>query len=154
MKNRDEVEILGYNSRLDTLQAIVGNWLIRQTQDITNRRIANAAAYDKGLRELEGDITLPPRRADVRRVYHLYMVYARRRDELYKHLHENGVDAKIHYPIPLYQQNAFKFLGHKPGDFPESDRQAASIITFPADQHLEPDQVQYVIETVKRFYRK
>jgi dTDP-4-amino-4,6-dideoxygalactose transaminase len=154
MKNRDEIEIMGYNSRLDTLQAIVGNWLIRQTHDITEKRIANAATYDGGFESLGGDILLPPRRPSVRRVYHLYMVYARRRDELYRFCHDQGVDAKIHYPIPLHLQRGLARFGYGKGDFPETERQAASIITFPADQHLTSDQVETVIRTVRKFYGK
>jgi dTDP-4-amino-4,6-dideoxygalactose transaminase len=152
MKNRDEIEILGYNSRLDTLQAIVGNWLIPQTHDITEKRIAHGSAYDAGLADLAPDITLPPRRANVRRVFHLYMVYAKRRDDLLKHLHGRGVDAKVHYPIPLPLQKGLGSLGYRKGDFPETERQAASVISFPADQHLDPDQIRYVIDTVKAFY--
>lgn len=153
LRSRDEVEILGYNSRLDTLQAIVANWLIRQTHDITNKRIAHAALYDKGLSGIQG-ITLPPRRSNVRRVYHLYMVYAERRDDLHRHCLENGVEAKIHYPIPLHLQKGLAPLGYKKGDFPESERQAASIITFPADQHLSGAEIEHVIDVVRRFYGK
>ena len=153
LKNRDEVEILGYNSRLDSIQAIVGNWLIRQVDDITNRRIANAAAYDAAFGDLDGEITVPPRRPDVRRVFHLYQLYARRRDALYRYLHANGIEAKIHYPIPLPLQPGLAHLGYRPGDFPETERQAASLITLPVDQHLSEEQIRYVIEVVREFCR-
>ena len=153
LTGRDEVEILGYNSRLDSIQAIVGNWLIRQVQEITNRRIANAATYDQAFAALEGDIQLPPRRLGVRRVFHLYQVYAKDRDGLLRHLHAQGVEAKVHYPIPLPQQRALAHLGYRPGDFPQTERQAASLITLPVDQHLTDGEVRYVIETVTQFYR-
>ncbi len=153
LKNRDEIEILGYNSRLDTLQAIVGNSLVGQVGDITARRIQNAARYDAGFKNLSGQITLPPRRANVKRVYHLYMVQAYRRDALLRFLEENGIEAKVHYPIPLPWQRGLRHLGYKPGDFPETERQAREFITFPVDQHLRPDEIDYVIEKVHEFYK-
>jgi len=153
MKSRDEIEILGYNSRLDTVQAVVGNALVDQVPDITASRIENASVYDAAFSSLEG-IQLPPRRENVRQVYHLYVVYAQNRDELHTHLLENGVSAKIHYPIPLFLQEGLSHLGYKPGDFPETERQAGSIITLPVDQHLEPAQLHRVIEVVEAFYAR
>lgn len=151
MRNRDEIEILGYNSRLDTLQAIVGNWLIGSTQDITDKRIANGEYYDAQLGSIPG-IRVPHRRDEIRRVFHLYMVFAEDRDGLLQHCLDNGIEAKIHYPIPLYQQGALKFLGHQPGDFPVTDRHAEEIISFPCDQHLTRDEQDLVIGVVREFY--
>lgn len=152
LKNRDEVEILGYNSRLDSIQAIVGNWLIPQAQDITNQRIANAARYDDAFAALEGHLALPLRRPDVRRVFHLYQAYARDRDALLRYLRQEGIEAKVHYPIPLPLQRGLAHLGYRPGDFPETERQAASLITLPVDQHMSDDEIAYTIETVRGFY--
>ncbi len=149
--NRDEIEIFGYNSRLDSVQAIVGNWLIPSTHDITNKRIANAAYYDAALKTIP-QIRVPKRPADCKRVFHLYIVFAERRDELFKYCLDKGIEAKVHYPIPLYQQKGLAHLGYKPGDFPVSDRHAATIISFPCDQHLNRDQQDYVIDTVRGFY--
>lgn len=152
LKNRDEVAIFGYNSRLDSIQAIVGNWLIPQAPAITDQRIAHAAIYDEAFSSLAGAITLPPRRPWVRRVFHLYQVYAERRDALYQQLLAQGIEAKIHYPIPLPCQPALASLGYRRGDFPETERQAASLITLPVDQHLTEDELFYTIDAVRRFY--
>ncbi len=152
LKNRDEVTIMGYNSRLDTLQAVVGNWLIDQARDITAKRIANAAHYDAAFADIPG-ITLPPRRDNVRGVYHLYIVFAEDRDALFQYCLDHGVEAKIHYPIPLYQQEGLRQFGYRPGDFPVTDAHAAKIITFPADQHLARPELDYVIRTVRDFYQ-
>lgn len=152
MKSRDEIEIMGYNSRLDTLQAIVGTWLIRQVHNITDKRIENAAAYDNAFSELADEITLPLRRSNVRRVYHLYMIEVEPRDDLYRYLNENGIEAKIHYPIPLFLQEGLAYLGYKAGDFPETERQARHILTLPVDQHLSEGQVGRVVEVVKEFF--
>ena len=151
MRNRDEYELLGYNSRLDTIQAIVGNWLIGQTHDITAKRIDNAGYYDRHLGALP-QIRIPPRRADMRMVYHLYIVFAEDRDGLLQYCLDRGIEAKVHYPIPLYLQDCVKFLGHKPGDFPVTDRHTTEIITFPTDQHLSREEQDFVIETVRAYY--
>jgi dTDP-4-amino-4,6-dideoxygalactose transaminase len=150
---RDEVRLLGYNSRLDTLQAVVGNWLIGQTEDITRRRIENAAYYDEHLREI-AQIRIPPRPADMCCVYHLYIVFAEDRDGLYAHCRNHGVECKIHYPVPIYRQEGLAFLGHRPGDFPVTDRHAAEIITFPVDQHLGRAEQDHVVATVRDYYRQ
>ena len=156
MKNRDEIGIFGYNSRLDTVQAIVGNWIIKQTHDITAKRIANAAIYDAAFSKMEGKIRLPHRRSNARRVFHLYMfeVAAKQRDPLLRHLLDHGIEAKVHYPIPLFLQEGLAHLGYKPGDFPETERQAREILTLPVDQHLSRDEIDYCIETVESFFKK
>jgi aminotransferase EvaB len=154
LKNRDEIALLGYNSRLDTLQAIVGNWLIKDVEKITEKRIANAAIYEKAFREnLSERITLAPKRADIRRVYHLFMFRAQRRNELHQYLLDHGIEAKIHYPIPLHLQEGLASLGYKQGDFPESEKQAKEVLSLPVDQHLSRSQINHVIQVVKQFYR-
>lgn len=152
LKGRDEVEIFGYNSRLDTIQAIVGNFLIKQVDWITNKRIENAERYSRALSELRDFIRLPPRHKGIKHVYHLYIFQTKERDKLLDHLVKNGIEAKIHYPIPLHLQNAAKYLGYKEGDFPVHESQCRSIITLPVHQHLKDEEINYVTEKVKGFY--
>lgn len=156
LRDRDEIEIFGYNSRLDSIQAVVGNWLIKKTHEITARRIANANRYDELFHELEGKVFMPCRRENVKRVYHLFEfeVDETVRDDLYTHLRDRGVEAKIHYPIPLFLQPGLKHLGYKSGDFPATEKQAKRVITLPVDQHLESDQITYCFEQVKSFFKK
>lgn len=153
LSSRDEVEILGHNSRLDSIQAIVGNWLIKQVHSITRKRIGHAAMYDKAFAGMSDHIRIPPRRPNVRRVYHLYIIEVRKRDELYAYLLKRGVEAKIHYPIPLHLQKGLSPFGYKAGDFPETERQAKCILTLPADQHLSDRQVHYTIGVIREFYK-
>ena len=155
MRNRDEIEIMGFNSRLDSIQAIVGNWLVGDTAEITKKRIANATAYDAAFSKLEGKIRLAPRRAEVRQVYHLYMfeVDAQIRDSFVSYLIAEGVEAKVHYPIPLYRQDALLPLGYAAGTFPVTDRQAQQVVSLPVDQHLSSEQIQYTIQTVQKYFR-
>ena len=151
MFDRDTITIMGCNSRLDTLQAIVGNWLIPHTTDIANQRIKNAKYYDDGLGKLK-QISIPPRLKDFKIVYHLYIVFAEQRDELLKYCLDKGIEAKVHYPVPIYMQPALKHLGHKLGDFPVTDEHTHKIISFPCDQHLSIEEMDYVIKTVTDFY--
>lgn len=151
MRNRDEIEILGYNSRLDSLQAVVGNWLIGEAKSISDRRIANAEYYDAQLSAIP-QIRIPPRVSGMRLVYHLYIVFAEDRDGLLRHLVDKGIEAKIHYPVPLYLQDGLKFLGYKSGDFPVTDRHTDSIITFPTDQHITREEQDYVVDMVRSYY--
>lgn len=152
MVNRDEVAMFGYNSRLDTLHAVVGNWLIPSAESITQGRIEHARQYDAELGQVEG-IRIPPRSKHGRHVFHLYMVFAEDRDGLLAHCHQRGIEAKVHYPIPLYQQAGLAQLGYAAGDFPVTDRHARSVITFPCDQHLSQEQHQQVVSAVKEFYQ-
>jgi aminotransferase EvaB len=149
--HRDHVEVLGYNSRLDSMQAIVGNWLLKDVHDITARRIENAGYYDDQFKAIP-ELRVPMRPPDCKRVFHLYMVFAEQRDGLLKYCLQNGIEAKIHYPVPLYQQRGLSHLGYKPGDFPVADRQAKEIISFPCHQHLTRVQQDYIIATVHEFY--
>ena len=132
LSDRDNVELCGYNSRLDTFQAVVGNWLIPSAKKIANQRIKNANYFDKNLSKIK-EISIPPRLKNYKIVYHLYIVFAEKRDELLKYCIQKGIEAKIHYPIPMYRQKAMKYLNHKIGDFPVADRHAKSIISFPAE---------------------
>jgi len=151
LRNRDEMEILGYNSRLDSTQAVVGKWIVRQLPEIVTGRIAAAAYYDKGFAGVP-QVRVPPRQSHTKNVYLLYILFVEDRDALLKHCIESGIEAKIHYPIPLHLQDALRHLGYKEGDFPVSERHCREGISFPVDQHLSRAEQDYVIETVKGFY--
>ena len=142
---------MGYNSRLDTIQAVVGNWLIPKTQEIAKARIKNAKHFDEGLKHISG-IKIPPRPENFTIVYHLYMVFASKRNALLKFLIENGIEAKVHYPTPIYLQPALKSLGYRLGDFPVTDKHADNLISFPCDQHLTVNEIDFVIDKVGEFY--
>lgn len=148
---RDKVEILGYNSRLDTLQAVVGNWLLPKARSIANSRINNAKYLDQGLSKING-IKIPKRPKNQKIVFHLYMVFAKNRNYLYKHCLNRGIEAKIHYPIPIYKQKALKKISRNK-KFYNADYQAKNLISFPCDQHLKTKQLDYIIKTVNEFYK-
>lgn len=155
MRNRDEVVVLGCNSRLDTLQAIVGNALITETRQTTERRRENAAYYDAKLAEV-GGIQLPPRREHVKSCFHLYMFHVIgvhkmvKRNDLLKFLNDAGIEAKVHYPIPMYKQECF---GRDISGFEEADCQAETVITLPVDEHLTREEQDYCIAKIKEFMK-
>jgi dTDP-4-amino-4,6-dideoxygalactose transaminase len=152
LRNRDEMEIFGYNSRLDSFQAVVGKWMLRQIHDLVDKRIAAANYYDEGFSDLLG-VRIPPIADGVKHVYLLYILFADNRDALLEHCVKNGIEAKIHYPIPLYQQEALKPLGIPPGTFPVTDGHSRNCITFPVDQHLSREEQDFLINTVRDFYK-
>ena len=152
LKDRDTVEINGYNSRLDTFQAVVGNWMLPKAKKIAQQRIFNAKFYDKELSKISG-IEIPPRPKNYKIVYHLYIIFAKKRDKLLKYCLDRGIEAKVHYPKPMYLQNSQKDLKHKKGDFPITDIHTKKIITFPCDQHLSKKELEHVVSTVKKFYK-
>ena len=153
LEDRDTVKILGYNSRLDTIQSVVGNWLLPKAKSIANKRINNAKYFDKHLSKIN-QISIPPRLKNYKIVYHLYIVFAKKRDKLLNYCLSKGIEAKIHYPKPMYLQESLKFLKHKKGDFPITDSHTKKIISFPCDQHLKKKQMDYIINTVKNFYKR
>ncbi len=154
MATRDEIAFWSHNCRLDTLQAVIGNRLIKQVHFITDQRIANAKKYDESFADLQEYVQIPPRRANVKQVFHTYVIRVRDRDRLYAYLIEKGVDVKIHYPIPLHLQKAASGLGYKEGDFPVCEEDCRTIITLPVHQHLQPEDMGYVIDCVRAFYRQ
>ncbi len=151
--DRDTVKISGYNSRLDTFQAVVGNWLLPKAKFIANQRIKNAKFYDINFSKIP-EITIPPRPKNFKLVYHLYVIFVKNRNGLLKYCHSKGIEAKVHYPKPMYLQQSLKYLNHKKGDFPITDQHTKKIITFPCDQHLTLKEMKYIVKCIKDFYKK
>ena len=145
---RDTVKINGYNSRLDTFQAVVGNWLLPKAKNIAEKRIENANYFDKKFANIK-QIRIPPRPQNYKIVYHLYIIFAEQRDELFDYCIRKGVEAKIHYPTPIYRQPALSYLNHKISDFPVADSHSLNSITFPCDQHLSKNELDYALEEMK-----
>ena len=85
-------------------------------------------------------------------VYHLYVIFAEERDKLYNYCIEKGIEAKIHYPIPIHLQPAAKFLNIKEGSFPVVEKQSKQILTLPVNQSLEQADIEKIISTINRFF--
>lgn len=149
--NRDECQIFAYNSRLDTIQAVIARHLLNKIEIITQSRISNALYFDEKLISIS-EITIPPRNPDCYQVYHIYSICAQRRDELVSYLIENGVDAKVHYPVPMHLQPAASYLCYKMGDFPVAERIAKTTLSLPVHEFITKEQCDLVVKLIKRFY--
>jgi aminotransferase EvaB len=152
LKNRDEIEFFGYNSRLDTIQAAVALHVMNDLQRVTAVRQQHARRYDEGLRELAEYVIVPPRREKVFQVFHTYVVQVQQRIALMQYLQGHGVETKIHYPIPIHLQQPCRVMGYKPGDFLMCEQQAESIVSLPVHQYLTTEQIDYVIAMIRDFY--
>lgn len=153
LSSRDDVMIFGHNSRLDSLQAVVANRLIGDTESITEQRINNAHSYDDAFSDLGEYIKIPTRRSNIKQVFHTYVIRASDRDRLLAHLITSGVQAKVHYPIPLHLQPAAEHLGYGKGDFPVCEEDCRTIITLPVHEHLTQEEIDYTTASVRSFYR-
>lgn len=152
LRNRDEIEFFGYNSRLDTLHAAVANYVLKNLDAVIEARQRNARIYDTALSVLGDFVTVPPRRNDVSHVFHTYVIQVKERDALRQYLQKNGVETKIHYPIPIHLQKPCRQLGYKKGDFPICEKQTEAVLTLPIHQYLTAGQIHYVANLIKRFY--
>jgi dTDP-4-amino-4,6-dideoxygalactose transaminase len=153
MVNRDEIEMWGVNQRLQTVQAVVANRMLDRVAGWVDRRIEVASRLDTGLAGL-AQIRIPPRPPERRNAFQLYIVRCQRREELLKYLIVEGIEAKVHYPIPLHLQPAARDLGYRRGDFPIAEAQSEDIVTLPGHQFLTDLEVDYMIDRVQRFYRR
>ena len=149
--DRDHCEVFAYNSRLDTIQAVVANHLLGKIEDITKARIAHSDYLDKGLSHVSG-IKIPQRNSEIKEVFHIYSFMAENRDSLWDFLRQNGIDAKIHYPIPMHLQPAARYLNYKKGDFPVTERVANQTISLPVHEFVQLKDLDFMILKVKEFY--
>ena len=141
-------DIEGYNGRLDALQAGILHKKLKRLSEGNEKRRQSASLYNKLLSHVDGVIT--PYEPDwSRAVYHLYVIRAKNREELQKHLTEKKIGTGLHYPLPLHLQKAYEYLGYKEGDFPVSEKVASEILSLPMYPGLTESQQKYVAECLK-----
>ncbi len=145
--------IEGVNSRLDGLQAAILSAKLPYVLDWIDRRIANAALYDKYLAPIN-DITLPKVRPQSKHTYHLYVIRARRRDELQEHLKQKGIETLIHYPTPLPFLPAYRHLAYQPQDFPVAVQLQREILSLPMYPELQENMIKTIAGDITAFYSK
>lgn len=146
LRNRDECEMWGVNSRLDALQAALGEVKLACLDGWNARCRQIAALY---CTELAGCVQVPVSQPWEECVYHNFVIRTDRRDALMAHLGRLGVDTRIRYPIPIHLQEAARGLGYKAGDFPNTERQANTMLSLPLYPELTDDEVAHVIEAVR-----
>lgn len=152
--NRNTCKEFAYNSRLDSIQAVIAKHVIENKLDnITSSRIKNSMALDEAFSSII-QIKTTNRSENFKEVFHLYMFQTEYRDELYNYLRNKNIDAKIHYPIPMHLQPAASFLGYKKGDFPIAEKLAEESISLPVHEYINDEQIYKMIEIVKEFFLK
>jgi dTDP-4-amino-4,6-dideoxygalactose transaminase len=144
----DEV---GYNSRLDTLQAAVLFAKLPHLEGWSSKRREHARYYDQALADLDG-VRTPVVRPENESIFNQYTIRAERRDQLAAHLKKKGIGTKVYYPLPLHLQPCFAYLGYKQGSHPESERAAAEVISLPIFPELTRAQLDETIEGIRSFY--
>ena len=150
-------KLVGINSRLDALQAVVLRVKLPHLDAWTLARQRNAQQYelmfgDAGLSEKFG---LPFVRKRARHIFHQFVIRARdgRRDALREHLRARGVGTDVYYPVPLHLQECFAFLGYKKGDFPIAEAAAQETLALPVYPELTTEQQDYVVSAIAEFFR-
>ncbi|TFD95751.1 DegT/DnrJ/EryC1/StrS aminotransferase family protein [Jeotgalibacillus sp. R-1-5s-1] len=147
--------VLGYNSRLDELQAAVLSVKFPLLDQFSEARRERAAFYTEKLNEVVGDhVTTPVEKDGNYHVFHQYTLRVEKRDELQAFLKENGVATMVYYPMPLHIQPVFKELGYKEGDLPLTEKAAKEAISLPMFPELKEEQQLYVVEKIAEFYSK
>jgi len=154
LKDRNTCLEFSYNSRLDTIQAAVANYKIKyKLNKITNKRISNAKKLDKLLKNIK-EVKTVERLSHLKEVFHLYQINVKNRDKLMNFLIKHGIDAKVHYPIPIHLQPAAKFLKYSVGDFPVAERIAKSTLSLPVHEYIKEKDLVKIAKFIKKFYKK
>jgi dTDP-4-amino-4,6-dideoxygalactose transaminase len=159
MRRRYYHDEVGWNSRLDTLQAAVlevklrrleaGNIRRRELASLYNERFTTAGLVGK---TTAGGIVLPFTDPRAEHVFHQYVIRAPRRDALREYLTAHSIGSEVYYPQPLHLQESLRFLGYKKGDFPVSEKAAEEVLALPIYPELRVEELDSVVEAIRRFY--
>ena len=147
LMNRDECEFWGQNSRIEAIQAAIGNIKLRDFDDITSRFCEIGRYY---LESLEAIVSCPIIDEQNKSVFHNFVIQHPKRGELMDKLYEKGIETKVHYPMPLHLMRGASYLDYKVGDFAVAEYQANRIISLPIYPELSDAQVEYVVNKVKQ----
>ena len=142
-------EVVGYNSRLDELQAGLLRIKLSHLNELTLEREKIANRY---LEEIKNPkIDLPKVREGATSVWHLFVVKTDERDKLQKYLEKNGIGTVIHYPIPPHLSKAYEYLGYKKGDFPITEKYAETVLSLPLYNGMTTEEQTYVIKKINEY---
>jgi dTDP-4-amino-4,6-dideoxygalactose transaminase len=143
---------LGYNSRLDALQAAILRVKFRHLDEWNDGRREKAKLYDEKLQGLP--VKTPFHAPDRRHIYHLYIVQAEERDALMQRLKDNGISSGVYYPLPLHLQEVYRDLGYAEGDIPNAEFAAKRTFALPVYPEMTEAQVDEVVSVIRQFYEE
>jgi dTDP-4-amino-4,6-dideoxygalactose transaminase len=144
-------DYVGYNSRLDELQAAVLRVKLKKLDEWHRARNTNASLYLKLLKDVK-EVVLPATPQDGRHVFNQFTLRAQKRDQLREHLKNQGIGSMIYYPLSLHKMRAYEFLGQKNADFPECSRAEKEVLSLPIYPELSPEDLHEVCAAIKEFY--
>ena len=150
LKSRDNVVMYGVNSRLDSLNCEVLKMRLLKLKNIVARRKRNANLYQKLIAAPE--IRFSQKNKNTKDAYVMFIVFAKKRDQLQKYLLKFGIETMIYYGTPLHLHKAAKVFGYKKGDFPIAESQCKEVLALPHHQHLSESQISLVSEKINKFY--
>jgi dTDP-4-amino-4,6-dideoxygalactose transaminase len=150
LASRNDIQLWGYNSRLDEIQAAILNCKFVGLPEVLDKRHANAELY-RSL--LCSDVVLPDKSIVGHDANHLFVIQCKYRDELKEYLKTYDISSAIHYEVPIHLQPAAHYLGYEPGDLPETELSALRILSLPIHQHLTNVQISFVAEKVNEFFK-
>ena len=148
-------DIVGCNSRLDTLQAAILDVKLRYLREYTAARNRVADKYDEGLASVKG-IILPARATDSTHAFHQYTIRVadKRRDELKTFLQSQGILSMIYYPVPLHLQQAYLREGQGKGSYPVSEQLSEEVLSLPIHTEMKPEVQEYIIQQIHAFFNQ
>ncbi len=135
-------DLIGWNARLDELQAVVLRAKLPHLEAWNEARRSHAARYNELLNGLP--VTTPVERSGNRHVYHLYVIRVSDRDRIQAYLKEHGIGSGIHYPVPVHLQKAMAYLGYQAGDLPVTERIVEEILSLPMYPELNDEQISFI----------
>lgn len=145
-------DYLAWNRRTDGIQAAILNVKLKFLNKCNNLRRKNAKIYYKYLKNLP--VVTPSELDFLMHVYHLYVIRARKRDQLVEFLRKKGIATGIHYPIPIHLQKAYRFAGFKKGSFPVTEKLSKEVVSLPMYPELGEIQIKYVSRCIGDFFNK
>ncbi len=150
-RERDHYMTVGWNSRLDALQAAILRVKLRHLAEWNEKRRVHAARYRAFLSETP--LVLPAENPDTIPAFYVFAVRAPEREKLRVYLEKQGIPALVHYPVPIHLQPAYHALGHPVGSFPEAERASREVLSLPIFPELRPEELEHICRRIKKFYK-
>jgi UDP-2-acetamido-2-deoxy-ribo-hexuluronate aminotransferase len=144
-------DVIGVNSRLDTLQAAVLNVKLKYLDEYTAKRNEVADYYDRELSHIPG-VKIPHRDTKSKHVFHQYTLRVEKRDELKMFLEKAGIPTMIYYPVPLHLQKAYQRPDQPKGSFPITEKLSKQVISLPIHTEMKSEELKLITQSIKDFY--